>query len=154
MVRSRQLVNCDETLLRPRALLCAFLFLPIIAGCGSGLASVNGTVTLDEKPAGGPDRYGTVTFYQESGSGTPAVGIIDESGGYRLKTGSRDGIEPGTYLIAVAIKKVTPPAAPGGMPQATLISPPKYASVTDSGFRNEVKPGRNSIDLELSSKKR
>jgi uncharacterized protein YceK len=123
-----------------------------LSGCGNGLASVSGTVTLDGQTAGGTDRYGTVSFYRESGGGAPAIGIIDESGHYVLKTGSQDGIEPGTYLVGVAIKKVTPPASPGGLPQAKLISPAKYASVVQSGLKEVVKTGRNSIDFSLSSK--
>lgn len=109
-------------------------------------------MTLDGQPVGGPDKYGTVTFSRESGGGAPAVGIIDESGHYTVKTGAQDGIEPGTYLVSVSVKRITKPASRDSMPQATLITPAKYASVKESGFRNDVKPGRNAIDIALSSK--
>jgi hypothetical protein len=117
------------------------------------LASVNGTVTLDGQPiAGGQQIYGTVSFYRESGGGAPAVAIINDWGQYSLRTGGRSGIEPGAYLVGIAVKKVNPPAVPGGMPQAELITPRRYASVTQSGLREVVEPGSNTIDFELSSK--
>jgi hypothetical protein len=125
--------------------------LTIAGGCTDGLARVSGQVTLDGQSAGGPDRYGTVSFYRASGGGAPAIGIIDESGRYALKTGSRNGVEPGTYLVGISVQRVSPPASPGDMPKATLISPKKYASVNESGFRYEVKPGSNSIDFALST---
>lgn len=130
-----------------------FLALPVFVGCSDGLATVSGTITLDGQPiAGGPRMYGTVNFYPESGSGVPAVGIIDGSGRYELKSGSRDGVEPGAYLVGIAVKKITMPTTPEGMPQPTLITPKKYASVTESGLREEVKPGSNLFDFALSSK--
>lgn len=123
------------------------------AGCGDSLATVDGTVTLDGEPiAGGPQMYGTVTFYPESGSGVPAVGLIDQAGQYRVKTGARSGVQPGNYLIGIAVKKVNIPKDPDEMPQPTLITPKKYASVTESGLREEVEPGDNTFDFDLSSK--
>jgi hypothetical protein len=125
---------------------------PVATGCGNGLASVSGTVTLDGQSVGGADKQGTVSFYRESGGGAPAIGIIDETGRYTLRTGAQEGVEPGTYLVAISINRITPPASQGGMPTATLITPKKYASVNESGFRYEVEPGTNSIDIALSSK--
>lgn len=135
-----------------RIILLTLLALSTVCGCGDGLATVSGTVTLNGAPiAGGPRMYGTVNFYPESGSGTSAVGIIDESGQYKLKTGARNGIEPGAYLVGIAVKKITMPTNPNQMPQPTLITPKKYASVTESGFREEVTPGDNTFDFALVS---
>jgi hypothetical protein len=129
------------------------LGLSLLAGCGSDLAAVRGTVTMDGQPViGGEQMYGTVSYYREGGGGAPAVAIIDSAGKYELRTGGQSGIEPGTYLVGIAIKKVTPSATPGGMPQAQLISPQRYASVTQSGLREVVEPGSNTIDFQLSSK--
>ena len=133
-------------------ILLILLAFSTVAGCGDGLATVSGTITLNGEPiAGGPRMYGTVSFYPESGSGAPAVGIIDESGRYTLKTGAQSGVEPGAYLVGIAVKKVTIPADPNAMPQPTLITPKKYASVTESGLREEVNPGANTFDFALSS---
>jgi hypothetical protein len=123
-----------------------------IVGCGNGLARVSGTVTLDGNPIqGGPQMYSTVNFVREDGRGTPSTGIIDGAGHYTLRTGAQEGIQPGSYLVGIAAQKVTPPATPEGMPQATLVSPAKYADITKSGLREDVKPGRNSFDFALSS---
>lgn len=133
-------------------LLALSAFALVTTGCGNGLASVSGAVTLDGKAITGADKYGTVTFYRDSGGGAPAVGIMDETGHYTLKTGSQDGIEPGKYRVAVAVKKVTPAAQRDSLPTAKLITPEKYSSTQQSGFLHEVKPGRNTIDFALSSK--
>jgi hypothetical protein len=127
--------------------MCATVF----TGCGNGLATVEGTVTLDSQPVGGAGIYGTVTFSRESG-GAPGVGTIDQSGHYELQTGSRNGVEPGDYMVAVSVKRVEPPVNRDALPKATPISPEKYASAAQSGLRADVKPGRNSIDFALSSK--
>jgi hypothetical protein len=123
-----------------------------LAGCGNGLAKVSGTVSLDGKTIkGGPQTSATVNFVREDGHGTSSVGLIDGSGRYSLRKGSQEGIEPGTYLVSIAIQKVSPPATPEGMPQATLLSPAKYADITKSGLREDVKPGTNNFDFALSS---
>jgi hypothetical protein len=131
------------------------MFLALIgaSGCGSELASVSGAITLDGKAVpSGPQYSGTVSFYREDGGGVPAIGKIDESGEYELRTGSQSGIEPGTYLVGIAVKRIDPPATKGGMPQLTLITPRRYTSITQSGLSEVVEPGRNTIDFELSSK--
>jgi hypothetical protein len=128
------------------------LVLLTAAGCGSDLASVEGLVTLDGAPiSGGGEISGTVRYYLAEGGGAPAVGRIDGSGRYALKTGGQDGIQPGAYLVAVTVKKIKPPTTPGGMPRADFITPPRYASVTQSGLREMVQSGSNTINFELSS---
>jgi hypothetical protein len=123
----------------------------VCTGCGNGLSAVSGTVTLDGQPVGGPGIFGTVTFSRASGGAT-GVGTIDQSGHYEIQTGSRNGVEPGAYSVAVSVKRVEPPANRDALPKATAISPEKYASAAQSGLRADVKPGRNSIDFALSSK--
>ena len=130
----------------------SLLALSTIVGCGDGLATVSGQVTLNGEPIqGGPRMSGTVNFYPEDGSGAPAVGFINGTGRYELKTGARDGIRPGTYLIGISVNKITMPANPNDMPIPTLITPKKYASVTESGIRKEVEPGVNTFDFALRS---
>ena len=124
----------------------------LIVGCGDGSATVSGTVTLDDQPiVGGPQMYGTVSFYRADGSGAPAIGIIDASGGYTLKTGTENRVEPGPYAIAIAVKRIDLPTTPEGMPRPHLVTPEKYASVTTSGLQAEVAPGSNTFDFQLDS---
>ena len=139
----------------PAQILCIVLALPMIAGCGNGLAKVSGTVTLDGEPiAGGPDVYGTVTFCREDGGGASAVGVIDTSGRYTLMTGAQRGIEPGAYQVGIAVKKINPPAKRDALPLPTLMTPRKYASVIESGLREDVKPGSNTFDFALASERK
>jgi len=121
-------------------------------GCDGGSATVSGAVTLDGKPVtGGTHMNGTVSFSREGGGGAPAVGFIDESGHYSVKTGASSGMEPGKYQVAIAMNKITIPADPNAMPIPTLITPAKYKSTLSSGLRAEVKPGRNTFDFDLVS---
>ena len=106
---------------------------------------------LDGQPVGGAGVSGTVTFSRESG-GALGVGAIDQSGRYEIRTGSQSGVEPGTYKVAISVKRAVPPVNRDAMPGAASISPEKYANAAQSGLRADVKPGRNSIDFALSSK--
>jgi hypothetical protein len=129
------------------------LAMMLIAGCGSGQGYVTGLVTLDGKPVEtSRQRNGTVCFYRESGGGAPAIGIIDESGRYTLKTGGAGGLEPGNYLVGIAIKELTQPTNGVDMPSAKLVTPAKYNNVAQSGLKAEVKPGSNTFDFALQSK--
>jgi hypothetical protein len=129
------------------------LMLPWTAGCGSGMASVSGSVTLDGQPVhGAPDLYGVVSFIRESGGGASASGVVNESGHYTLATGAQQGIEPGSYLVTVSIKKILPPEVAGGQTRPQQFSPMKYATPGESGFKAAVKPGGNTFDFALESK--
>jgi hypothetical protein len=146
----RFLTACSEKSIASR--LGGWIVLSMIAGCGGDMATVNGVVSLDGTPiAGGLEISGTVRFYPENGGGAPAIGRIDESGKYELRTGGQTGVAPGAYRVGIAVKKIGPPDVPGGMPRADLITPPRYASITKSGLRKVVEPGNNSIDFGLSS---
>lgn len=123
-----------------------------LAGCGGSVASVSGTVTLDGKPVeGSRELYGTVNFYRADGSGSPATGMIRESGSYSLITGGTKGLEPGNYKVAITIKEIIPPKEPGGLTGNKRIGPAKYGQPAQSGLTAEVKPGRNTFDFPLTS---
>jgi hypothetical protein len=122
-------------------------------GCGSDLASVSGTVTLDGQAiSGGPELRGTVYFSPAEGSGASAAGILDSSGRYTLSMGSTEGIRPGKYVVAISATKLIPARTPGGMPGGQLITPRKYSNARDSGLEAEVQPGSNTFDFALESK--
>jgi len=131
--------------------LAAILILAL-TGCGSDLASVSGTVTLDSQPlAGSESARITVMFYPETGVGVPAAGITDERGAYDLATGSQSGIAPGAYLVAISGAESIPPKKEFDMPGRRQITPVRYADPQQSGFRVEVKPGGNEFDFNLRS---
>ena len=136
----------------PRFWLLIWIAIPWIAGCDSGLATVSGTVTLDGAPiAGGPDVRGTVTFMRADGSGTPAIGILDENGRYELSSGKKWGVPPGAYAVAIVATRIIIPE-PGATPSGRPITPRRYASAKDSGLTADVKPGDNTLDFPLVSR--
>jgi len=135
-----------------RIALLAILSTSII-GCGSGLSSVSGTVTLDGKPLAGNDKLsGTVQFSPEAGRGATAVGNLDQNGRYHLSTGSRVGVLPGRYLVSVSAVEIIPPKVAGEAGSGRLATPPRYADAKTSGFTAEVSSGSNSFDYALLSK--
>jgi hypothetical protein len=120
-------------------------------GCGSNLADVQGTVTLDGNPiVGGPEVRGTVTFFPKDGKGVPSTGIIDENGKYAMSTVSDTGVPPGSYDVAVTATRVIIPAD-GGTPSGRPITPRRYASTKESQLHAEVQSGNNTIDFALES---
>ena len=122
------------------------------SGCGDGLAHVSGSVTLDGNPLRGGDGVrGTVYFQPVSDTGTAAVGILDEEGQYRLSSGSREGVEPGQYVVTCTATEIIPPTSPGGTPSGKRTTPQKYASARTSGFQFTVEPGGNECNLALTS---
>jgi hypothetical protein len=126
--------------------------MPLALGCGSDLAHVAGTVTLDGRPiAGGPELRGTVTFYPQDSGSLPAIGIIDENGMYELSTGSEPGARPGNYGVAITATRIIIPE-PGATPSGRPITPRRYASTTESGLSAQVSAGSNTLDFALSTK--
>jgi hypothetical protein len=133
-----------------RASVCALCL--ALSGCGNGLAQVSGLVTLDGEPLHGGDNVrATVIFQPASGKGSPAVGILDENGEYRLSTGSQDGIEPGEYVVTCSAAELVPPKNPGGTPGGRRLTDAKYNSAKTSGLSFTVLPGKNNFDIPLES---
>jgi len=130
----------------------ACLSLVCLAGCTGDRSTVSGTVTLDGVPiACGEHMNGTVSFVRSNGGGAPAIGFIDGSGQYSMKTGTSTGLEPGSYQVAVSVNKITIPADRNAMPIPTLMVPKKYTSTASSNLSAEVKPGSNTFDFPLVS---
>ncbi len=124
-----------------------------LAGCGNGLASVSGQVTLNGSPLAASETVrGTVYFFPEGGTGVPAVGLVDAEGEYSLSTGSEGGVSPGAYLVTISASELIPPKIPGEAPGGRPITPRKYANPAQSGFRVQVAAGSNVFDFALEGK--
>jgi hypothetical protein len=123
-----------------------------LVGCShSGFDSkVSGRVTLDGRSIG----PGVVVFAAtEAGKGNPARGTIQPNGSYTLMTANTDGLNPGKYKVSVSV--VDEPVPPPGVRNMTLgkqLVPEKFTDVNTSGLEYDVKPGRNTIHIELTSK--
>jgi hypothetical protein len=121
----------------------------VLAGCSrSGLeSSVAGSVTLDGKPLG----LGGVVF--ASSGGNPSSGTIGRDGSYTLKTANTPGLNPGKYRVSVnALDTPNPPPGVRDSTPPKQLVPEKYTSLDTSGLEYEVKPGSNTINIDLSSK--
>lgn len=111
--------------------------------------TASGTVTLDGQPL--PD--GTVTFFDGNG-GSAGVGIISNGQFTVSEASSSEGIQPGSYTVAVQSWE----QEPGAVTEAGEIVvegksriPEKYNSSETSGLTAEVGAGENSFTFELKS---
>lgn len=127
--------------------MCCWGFLVVLGGCGGNPASVTGLVTIDGEPL----ERGKVGFTPVS-AGMKAIGKIDSSGNYELKTNRESGLQVGEYQVTV-ISTEPGVVNPGGgppMPGKSLI-PKRYGRTRSSELRFTVERGSNTINLELSS---
>lgn len=123
----------------------------LTAGCGSSysLGTVTGTVTLDGKPL----PHATVIFSR--GQGRMSVGTTDEAGRYELQyTASEKGAEPGAHTVRITsqIDAVSGEGDLAAVEGRKELLPPRYNEKTE--LTAEVKPGRNTIDFDLTSVKK
>ena len=131
--------------------ICLLLLSIGLIGC-SDTANVSGIVSLDDKPLiGGHDQRVTVMFVPESGSGATAAGLVDGEGRYTLFTGTKQGIQPGSYLVAVSAVQMIRSKYESGPPAGRRLTPNFYADPKRSGFRTEVQAGSNTFDINLRS---
>lgn len=77
------------------ALLTAAVFLAL-SGCGSGLSTLEGNVTLDGQPL----ENGQIAVEPKDGQGTPAGEMI-KAGAYSIKE-----LKPGDYIVRINASKV------------------------------------------------
>jgi hypothetical protein len=127
------------------------LVLSAASGCSnSGMESrVAGTIKLDGQAVG----PGVAMFMPPDGKSNPAQGAIQPNGSYFLKTNREEGLHAGAYKVSVMVLD-QPPVNPGERSNvpAKLVTPKKYSDPATSGLEYTVKPGKNTIDIELSSK--
>jgi hypothetical protein len=123
----------------------------VLVGCGGSElgAEVSGVVTLDAQPIG----PGVVVFAPKGGKENPAIGAIQADGSYYLKTSQDRGLRPDMYQVALQINEIPTDLAPGqrDMRPAKSRIPEKYSGVETSGLEYDVRPGANTIDIEITS---
>ena len=81
-------------------------------GCGTGLATVEGTVTFDGKPV----ESGSIVFEPADGAGPSAGGQI-QNGKYKLA--GEAGVMPGKKVVRITAIRSTGRQVDAGMPGAT-----------------------------------
>jgi hypothetical protein len=123
-----------------------------VVGCRQEPTTVKGTVTLDGRPlAIKKGMRGTVIFQPAKVDGNTFNGMINSNGEYELAGGASTSVNPGAYWVAVSAVEIIPPSDDYPEPRGRRITPASYASATDSGFRVQVEPGSNVVNLELRS---
>jgi hypothetical protein len=144
-----------------RNIIAASLFLASVSfytGCSKTREPtypVHGVVTLQGKTPSG----GTILFESvepgASGKRYGARGKIEPNGQYQLSTfGDNDGAVAGKHRVAVLPEQIIlgDPPSPEDKKRADAILqiPPKYQSTDTSNRTYEVKPGENTINVELN----
>ena len=122
--------------------------LAVLVGCGGDdKGSVEGTVTFDGQPV----ASGTVTFVKTEG-GLVREGAVITDGAFQAQ------VPPGRYKIEVSAQKVVgkrkQKGFDGNMEEIELKDEyiPEWYN-TKSELSEDIKPGRNTIKLDLKSKK-
>jgi hypothetical protein len=117
-------------------------------GCGgSGLVSVKGKVTYNDKPVPG----GTITFSAEDKA--TAYGEILADGTYELMTEKPgDGATPGAYKVFVVAMQDQGDLMPEQRsPLPAPMVPVKYTSLATTDLTADVEPGKdNEINFNLT----
>jgi hypothetical protein len=123
------------------------LVLAAVAGCGSGLYPVRGTVTLDD---GTPVTKGLVVFESTApAQGVSARGTLGADGRFQLSTNrTGDGVPPGTYKVLIN------PMDLSDLPDEKKNVPydVKYMNFATSGLTFEVKAGDNDFPIKLAKR--
>lgn len=122
---------------------CTAAWLMLCAGCGSSdYGYVSGTVTVEGKPL--PNAM--VTFTPEP-SGRPSSGLTDDNGVYNLiYTKDQKGALIGQHIV-----RISTAVAAGDYGKTTRETIPAKYNIA-SELKREVKPGRNTIDIEVDYK--
>ncbi len=118
----------------------------VTAGCGpgGGLVSAGGAVTLDGEPLAGV----TVEFRPVEAGGTPAFGLTDENGRYRLmRTAFEPGVAPGEYVVRIFVEAGDEPAGHCGCDRPAV--PSRYRVQSELRATVEARRGQR-FDFDLS----
>jgi hypothetical protein len=128
------------------------LLAALVAGCGSNMAQVTGTVTYDGKPL----SQGTIIF--ETTGARPATGKIVEGKVVEVMTRyPGDGAPVGSHKVAIHAVETSKSAVTANPGEKTSVEsmtvksliPPQYNDPATSGLTAELKPGPNEVKFEL-----
>jgi hypothetical protein len=120
----------------------------LVAGCGGtdGRVPVNGTVTLDGKPAAGL----LVRFYASlETKGNGGYGYTDASGRFTATTlQARPGLYPGDYAVTLEYSDDSPEPQPVSTPSKIL---GVYANPVSTPLKVTIDAPRAELDLRATS---
>jgi hypothetical protein len=135
---------------RTVSLVTLAIFVLTIAGC-SKTATVTGKVTVDDKPL----TKGGIRFVPDKAKGNTspdeAIGTINETGVYELRTNNQAGVPPGWYKVCVHSTDMPDNTNPSA-PLKSYVDG-KYDKPETTDVSIEVKSGApaGAYDLKLSA---
>jgi hypothetical protein len=116
-----------------------------LMGCGDDKGTVQGTVTFDGQPV----ADGTVTFVKSEG-GVAREGAVIKDGSFQAR------VPPGKYKIEVNAQKIVSKKKQLGFDRkeeevnvTEELFPERYNTKTE--LSEEIKPGPNTVKLDLKS---
>jgi hypothetical protein len=118
-------------------------------GCGGPYdASVSGVVRFNNAPL----TTGTVQFTPQQ-PGPSGYGFIEEDGSYSIMTGREEGLPSGSYVVTVVANEPSTPNKDPSLPPTPgkPITPAWYRNATQSPLQQNVEPGDNEINLDLTT---
>jgi len=96
-------------MLRKHYLAVSAFGLFLLTGCGGGLPSVTGVVTMDGQPLEGA----VVMFTPAGTAGQVATGVTDSSGKFSMGTDKQEnGVRPGKYRVTITKTAEVPKPVP------------------------------------------
>jgi hypothetical protein len=123
-------------------------FLATLAGCGNGMASVQGTVSLDGQPV----KSGAIEFVSLDDKTIAPQGGLIVDGSFKAR------MRPGNYTIILTGNRVTGSRKQKGfdgkeetVEETEPLFPEQFN--TKSELKETIKAGSNTITLDLKSKK-
>ena len=128
------------------------LLLPFLAalGCSGGnRAAVTGKVTVDGQPL----EQGRIMFVPDQANPGPTAGGPIVNGSYTVPAANGVFIGKNTVQINAVRKtgkKIQSPFGPGLIDDVAEVIPQRYN--TKSEISREIKPGKNQLDFDLTSK--
>lgn len=128
----------------------SLLILLTISGCGGGMPSVTGMVTIDGQPA--PPGL-QIDFQPDVPNSSSSTGYTDEAGHYEMKfTPSKPGVMLGVSKVQVYVpRKMNSDGIPAIPPQLKGVKIPKEYN-EDSTLTFAVENGSNTFDINIDSK--
>jgi hypothetical protein len=128
-------------------------------GCGTPVAEVQGTLTLNGAPLADVEVY-FIPDGEKGTRGPRAAAVTDADGHFRLDLGALGaGTVVGHHRVVLVDRLALPPVPdervdkPGARPRAPQPSriPEKYNAAVSTPLRVEVKTGPQTVDLDLTN---
>lgn len=126
-----------------------------VAGCGNGLSTLSGMVTIDGKPA----PKGLSFEFSPTGAGSSSYASTDQDGKYEaMFTFQKKGIQAGEHLVRItpgAVEESMPVIGPDGKPVNDSAEQPSVAMLPHQYYEQietiMVESGHNTHDISLTT---